>query len=225
MVWIGPRKLRSVAAPIAAMSPARSRPAISSKMRMASCRPCHSASERSRYFSVTISRIGPTSCAMPPCTSTRLSCNCCACGRRHVVAAEDRVVGQQPPAADAELRIVGAGLHALDQLHPRPDAARVLPAAARAAQPLAQDGARGHDAPLLLAELAGERVRLARGAHADGDQRGQQVGRDRQPRSLGNAVDLADQLDAVARPDQPRQQVGQRLPGAFDARRHDARRR
>jgi hypothetical protein len=25
----------------------------------ASCRPCHSASERSRYFSVTISRIGP----------------------------------------------------------------------------------------------------------------------------------------------------------------------
>ena len=41
----------------------------------ASRRPRHSASERSRYFSVTISRMGPTSCAMPPCTSTRLSCS------------------------------------------------------------------------------------------------------------------------------------------------------
>ena len=37
------------------------------------CRAFHSASERSKYFSVTISRMGPTFCAMPPCTSTRLS--------------------------------------------------------------------------------------------------------------------------------------------------------
>src|ERR1035438_9746545 len=69
---MGPSKLRWVAAPMAATSPARRRPRISSRVRMASWRPCHSASERSRYFSVTISRMGPTSCAMPPCTRTRL---------------------------------------------------------------------------------------------------------------------------------------------------------
>ena len=48
---------------------------MSLRIACASCRAVHSASERSRYFSVTISRIGPTFCAMPPCTSTRLSCS------------------------------------------------------------------------------------------------------------------------------------------------------
>ena len=53
---------------------------------------------------------------------------------------------QQPAAADAELRIAVAGQHALDQLHPRPDAAGVLPPAARAADPFAQNRA-GRDQP------------------------------------------------------------------------------
>ena len=67
--------------------PARRWPTTSSRMPMACRRPCHSVSERSRYFSVTISRMGPTSCAMPPCTSTRLCCNFSrvACGTRSVV--------------------------------------------------------------------------------------------------------------------------------------------
>ena len=53
---------------------------------------------------------------------------------------------------------------------------------------------------------------LAGGAHAHGDQRGQQVGRDRQPRAFGDVVDLADHLEAVPRPaGEPRQQIGQRL--------------
>ena len=43
---------------------------ISSSTSPASRRACHSGSLRSRYFSVTISRIGPTFWAMPPCTST-----------------------------------------------------------------------------------------------------------------------------------------------------------
>ena len=39
---------------------------------------------------------------------------------------------------------------------------------------------------------------------------------------LGMSLTRADDLDAAARPDEPRQQVGQALPGAFHARRHDA---
>jgi len=46
-----------------------------SRISIAPLRPAHSASDLSRYFSVTISRIGPTFCAIPPCTSTRLSCS------------------------------------------------------------------------------------------------------------------------------------------------------
>ena len=74
MVWIGSRKLRVVRSPTPRTSPARSADTISSSNPMACCRPAHSAAQRSRYFSVTISRIGPTFCAMPPWTSTRLCC-------------------------------------------------------------------------------------------------------------------------------------------------------
>jgi len=73
MVWIGPKKLRVVTAPMRWMSPACNAATTSSRTSHASCRPSHSASERSRYFSVTISRMGPTFCAMPPWTRTRLS--------------------------------------------------------------------------------------------------------------------------------------------------------
>ena len=50
-------------------------------------------------------------------------------------------------------------------------------------------------------ERAGERLGLAGRAHADGDQGGEQVGRDGQARALGNVVDLADDLEAAARAD------------------------
>ena len=42
--------------------------------------------------------------------------------------------------------------HAVDQLDAGPDAAGILPAAARAAQPLAEDGARRDQAALVLLE-------------------------------------------------------------------------
>ena len=50
--------------------------------------------------------------------------------RRHIIVRQDRVVGQQAAAADPVFGIVRSRLAALNQLHPRPDAARVLPAAA-----------------------------------------------------------------------------------------------
>ena len=94
---MGPSKLRSVASPMAATSPARRYPRISSRVRMACWRPCHSASERSRYFSVTISRIGPTSCAIPPCTSTRLDCRLCRVAAETSSAPRMRWRGSRQP--------------------------------------------------------------------------------------------------------------------------------
>jgi len=70
-------KLAVVVRPIASTSPARRERTMSSRSAPARARAFHSASERSRYFSVTISRIGPTFCAIPPWTSTRLSCRAC----------------------------------------------------------------------------------------------------------------------------------------------------
>ncbi len=225
MVWIGPTKLRlRCTAPMRARyRRARRWPRISSRMPIACWRPCHSASERSRYFSVTISRIGPTSCAMPPCTSTRLSCSRSRVARRNFVAVEDRDARQQAAAADAEFRIALAGGDAFDQLDARPDAAGILPAAAGAAEPFAEDRARRHQAALVFLQRAGQRVDLAGGAHADGDQAGQQVGGNRQARAFGNVVDLADDLDAVARaPISRASRSASGCVGAFHARRHDA---
>ena len=133
------------------------------------------------------------------------------------------MAGQQAAAADAEFRIALAGLDAVDQLDAGPDAAGILPAAAGAAEPFAEDGARGHQAALVFLERAGERVDLAGGAHAHRDQAGQQVGGDGKARALRNVVHLADDFDAVAGlAGEPREQVGERLGGAFHARRHDA---
>ena len=71
--WMGPKKLRVVSSPICCTCPACSDAMMSSRICLISRRDSHSAAQRSRYFSVTISRIGPTFWAMPPWTSTRLS--------------------------------------------------------------------------------------------------------------------------------------------------------
>ena len=87
----------------------------------------------------------------------------------------------------------------VDQLDPRPDAAGVLPAAARAAEPLAEDRARRDQAALVLVRAARSAMcvwPVARMQTAIGSQ---QVGGDRQPRALGDVVDVADELDAAAR--------------------------
>ena len=75
IVRSGPKKLAVRERPSARTSPAASWPRISSSVATARRRAVHSASPRRRYFSVTISRMGPTFCARPPCTSTSDSCS------------------------------------------------------------------------------------------------------------------------------------------------------
>ena len=62
--------------------------------------------------------------------------------RRGVVGIEDAVLRHEPSAADAVFRVAFGGEHAFDQLHARPDAAGILPAAAGASEPFAEQSAR-----------------------------------------------------------------------------------
>ncbi len=140
-----------------------------------------------------------------------------------LVRPEDLVIGQQAAAADAEFGIALPGRHAVNQLDAGPDAAGVLPAAAGAAQPFAQDGARGKQAAVLLLQPAGKGVNLAGGTHAGRNQAGQQGGGDGEARALGNIVDLADQLDPVAAfSGKTGQQIAQRFGADLHAGRHQA---
>ncbi len=105
--------------------------------------------------------------------------------------------GSPSPAGDAA-----------DELHARPDAAGVLPAAAGAAEPFAEDRAGERPAALAPPRAAARRASgPGRWRACSADQRGQQVGGDGQARALGDVVDRADQLQAAARADDPRQQV------------------
>ncbi len=96
--------------------------------------------------------------------------------RIHLVGGQDAVLGQQAAAADAVLRIALLGDHPLDQLDPRPHAAGILPAAARAPQPLAQDGPSRDEPSFVIEERPGQRPGLPGGPHARGDQGGQEGG-------------------------------------------------
>ncbi len=72
---------------------------------------------------------------------------------------------EQASAADAELGVAFLCADALDELHAGPDAAGILPSAAGAAEPLAEDGAGGDEAAVVFVEAAGERANLIGGAH------------------------------------------------------------
>ncbi len=131
--------------------------------------------------------------------------------------------GEQPAPADAALGVVGAGRHPLDDLDAGEDPPGILPAPSRAPEPFAQDRARDDDPRLFRVERAGQVPRLAGRPHQEADQRGEQVGRDRQPRPLGDVVDLADQLEPKSRPDDPRQQRIEAAGGPFECRRDQSR--
>ena len=123
-----------------------------------------------------------------------------------------------------EFRVAVAGGHPANQLHAGPYAAGILPAAAGTAEPFAEQRPRQHQPAFVLLQPPVQRPGLAGGAHADGNERGQQVRGNGQPRTLGDVVDVADDFQAAARPDHTGEQVRQLLAGAFNARRHDARR-
>ena len=73
-----------------------------------------------------------------------------------------------------------------------------LHADARQIGAIAHDGARGDQPPVGFLQCPFECPDLARGAHADADEGAEEIGGDGKPRSLGDAVDVAHQLEAAA---------------------------
>ena len=135
---------------------------------------------------------------------------------------ENFVLRHQAPPAHSKFRIAFLGQSALDQFDSRPDTAGILPAAAGAANPFAQNGPRQNQTAFVFFECPFERLRLPCRAHANRNERREQIGRYREARSFGDIIDAADQFQPATRANDSREQVGQVLPGAFDARRHDA---
>ncbi len=130
---------------------------------------------------------------------------------------------QKASAADAKFGVALAGEFAANQFRGGPDAAAVLPAAAGAGEPFAENRTRGNETAFVLRQRTGQGSRLAGGAHHHGNQRRQQVSRDGQTRAFRDAVDVADDFEAEAGADDAGEKVLQRFAGAFDTRRHDAR--
>ena len=124
---------------------------------------------------------------------------------------------EEPPAADAVFGVVGTGIRAADGLDPGPDPAGVLPAAAGAAEPLAEDSTRSDDAALVFVQRARERARLSGGTHAGGDECAQQVGGHGEAAALRDVVDVADDLDATTWSGDVFKQCGEALTGALHA--------
>ena len=141
---------------------------------------------------------------------------------RDLLLRVDMMVGQQAAQADAVFRVAGLGRAAFDDFHARPDAAGVLPSAARSAQPFAQDGPRGDQLAFRFGEAARQRLRLAGGPHAGGDDGRQEVRGDGQAGALGDVVHLARDFQSQPRADELGQHVGQRLARAFQPGRNDA---
>ena len=101
---------------------------------------------------------------------------------------------------------------AANEFHARPHAAGILPAAAGPAEPLAQQRAGEHQPPFVLRQRTIERPRLGGRAHANGDERGEQVRGDGEARTFWDVVDAADQLKAPRGPDDAGQQIRKLLP-------------
>ena len=145
---------------------------------------------------------------------------CRRIGDRRLI--EQAVVREQAAPAHAPLGIGVGRRDTLDQLDAGEDPARILPAAPGTAEPLAEDRPGDDHLGLLQLERAGQVASLPGRPHQEGDQRGQQVGRDGQARSLGDIVDLADDLQAVPGTDDPRQQVFEPDLRALQGRRDQA---
>jgi len=143
--------------------------------------------------------------------------------RMEVLRTQDAVARQQTTQTDAELGVTRLRQCSLDDLQPGPKPSRVLPASAGAPKPLAENGSRSHQAPLVLEQGPAELGRLPCGPHEGTHDAREQIGRDRQPRAFGDVVHVRDELEPHARPNDAREQARQGLPGALERRRNHAR--
>jgi hypothetical protein len=145
----------------------------------------------------------------------------CAGVRRAFVGVEDAVMGHEAAAADLEFGVGLGGGDTGDEFHAGPEAAAVLPTAAGAPQPFAEQGTGKHDTAFVVVKRAGERLGLTGGAHAGSDQGREEVRGDGEARAFGDVVDAADDFEAAAGAADAGEQTRQLLAAAFKAGRND----
>ena len=114
-------------------------------------------------------------------------------GRQQAAPADAAIRGRRLGAATPWMSLM-PGKIPPESCQPPPEPPSHSPRMARATTTLASSGSSG---PVRFRAWPVARIR-------ERDQRGQQVRRDRQPRTLGDVVDLADDLQPVPRPDDPR---------------------
>src|SRR5208283_848100 len=141
--------------------------------------------------------------------------------QRYGRGSQDLMLREEASSTDAKLGIIRLCLDSLDQFDSRPNAAGILPATARAAQPFAENGARRNEPAIPFVEWTGQRARLIGGAHADRNQRGEQVGGNRQTRTFRNVSNATNQLNPASLSDQALQHVADGSNDAFHGRGHN----
>ena len=143
-------------------------------------------------------------------------------GRGDAVNAEEGVAREETTAADAVFGIAVHGGRAFDEFDPGPESAGVLPPAAGAAEPLAENGAGGDDATFRFVARASERTDLAGGAHADADEGAEEVSGNGEAGALRDAVDAADEFETATGAKYCGEEFGEAGAGTFNAGRDEA---
>jgi hypothetical protein len=140
---------------------------------------------------------------------------------RHDVLAEEAVTGKQASARHAVFGVSGRRRFAFDQLDAGPDTPAVLPAAARSAEPFAEDRPAGDGPAFGFVERAGQGAGLSGGPHEQRDQTSEQVRGYSEPGTLGDVAHLRNDLESAPRSDEPLQDGGQVVPGTLEAGRNE----
>ena len=133
---------------------------------------------------------------------------------RSLAGVQDVMSGHQLSSTDAAFGIALRSGHAFDEFDARPDAAGILPAAARTAQPFPEYGAGQHETAFFLVQSSVQRGRLTRGPHAQRNHRSEQVGGYGQPRSFGNSINRTDKFKPAPGAHHPRDQISSSATGA-----------
>ena len=147
---------------------------------------------------------------------------CLAGLERDFIGRKNMVLGHEPATGNA---VFGVGLAddlAFDEFDAGPNAAGVLPAAAGAADPFAEDGAGENEAAFAFGEFTGERLGLAGGAHAGADKGGEEVGGNGEAGAFRDVVDGGNHFQSASRSGDLREEIGEGFAGALDARRDDS---
>ncbi len=133
------------------------------------------------------------------------------------IGPDERMSGQEAPAADTVFGIAFLGGTTGNDLDARPDATGVLPPAAGTAHPFAKDSPGRDDSSVGFHEGTGQLSGLACRPHAGRGQGGEEICRHGEPGTLGDIAYVAHQFKAPSGSEYAFEQALQGMAGTFDA--------